>query len=49
MVEIMDYIGLKDRVSFKRTYLIQMLEEGLLSRTEPDKPTSRNQKYISRK
>ena len=49
MVEIMDYIGLKDRVSFKRTYLIQMLEEGLLSRIEPDKPTSRNQKYISRK
>ena len=28
-IEIMEHIGLKDRVSFKRLYIQRMLDEGL--------------------
>ena len=45
--EIMDNIGLKDRVSFKRLYINPMIEEGVLAMTEPDNPTSRNQMYVT--
>ena len=38
-IEIMEHIGLKDRVSFKRLYIQRMLDEGLLKMTNPDNPT----------
>lgn len=44
--EIMDYIGLHHLGNFKKVYLQMMLENGTLVMTEPDNPTSRNQKYV---
>lgn len=45
--EIMNMLNLKDRVNFKRVYISPLIEEGLLSMTEPDNPTSRNQMYVT--
>ena len=47
--EIMNYVGYKNRNRFTRDYITPMVEKGLLYMTIPDKPTSRNQKYISKK
>ena len=47
--EIMNYLGYKNRTRFTRDYITPMVEKGLLLMTIPDKPTSRNQKYISKK
>ena len=47
--EIMDYIGYKNRNRFTRDYITPMVLKGLLFMTIPDKPTSRNQKYIAKK
>lgn len=44
--EMMELLGLSDRVNFKKNYLDPLLERGLISMTIPDKPTSKNQKYI---
>lgn len=44
--ELMTLVGLKSRASFKRHYLDPALETGLVSMTIPDKPTSRNQRYM---
>ncbi len=43
--EILDLLGLSDRMNLMRTYLNPMLAMGILAMTEPEKPTSRNQKY----
>lgn len=45
--EILDYLGLSDRKNLMETYLNPMLEAGMLAMTEPETPTSRNQKYKS--
>ncbi|MDE5555272.1 MAG: putative DNA binding domain-containing protein [Muribaculaceae bacterium] len=45
--EIMRHLGLKDRKSFIETYINPMIAEGSLTMTEPDKPTSGNQKYVT--
>ena len=45
--EIMDFCQLKDKVSFKKVYINPLLESGKLSMTDPESPTSRNQKYIA--
>lgn len=43
--ELMEKLGLKSRVSFRKNYLQPALEAGLIGMTEPNKPTSRNQRY----
>ena len=45
--EIMEYIGLKHRPTFMYDYLKPLLEKDKLQMTIPDKPKSRNQKYVT--
>jgi ATP-dependent DNA helicase RecG len=40
-------MGFRDRKHFQTVYLRPMLEAGWLARTIPDKPNSRNQRYIT--
>lgn len=47
--EIAEYMGYKDAKSFGIRYLAPMLKSGRLEMTIPDKPKSRNQKYIKTK
>ena len=39
------FMGLTDRTKFRRKYIRQLLEVGILEPTIPDNPNSRNQKY----
>ena len=48
-LEIMNMLKLKDRVNLKRVYISPLIAEGLLTMTEPDNPTSRNQMYVATK
>jgi len=45
--EILSYFGYSDSKNFKAKYIYPLLNNGKLKMTIPDKPTSRNQKYIS--
>ena len=45
IVEIAGYLGYRDKRTVRK-YLRPLLEMGRISRTVPDKPNSRNQKYI---
>ncbi len=45
--EIMEFINLKDKKSFKNLYLTPLIQQYKLSMTIPDKPTSKYQKYIT--
>ena len=47
LLEIMKFLGLKDRKNFIEGYVNPMLEEGTLAMTEPDRPTSGNQRYVT--
>ena len=47
--QIMEHMGYKNRTRFRRDYIRPLVEKGLLKMTIPDKPTSKNQKYISLK
>jgi Fic family protein len=47
-IELMDKMGIKSRASFKKNYLDPLLESGLVEMTIPDKPMSRNQRYIKK-
>jgi len=44
--EMQDYIGIASRGYFIKSLLIPLLNSGQLKMTVPDKPNSRNQKYI---
>ena len=44
--EIMEYFGYKHRPTFIQNHLKPLLNEGKISLTIPDKPNSKNQKYI---
>ena len=46
--EITEHFGYKDVYKFKNNYINKLLEENKLKMTIPDKPKSRNQKYIIR-
>jgi ATP-dependent DNA helicase RecG len=44
--EIQQFTGLYDRGHFRKTILNPLLESGRLRMTIPDKPNSRNQRYV---
>lgn len=46
-MELMDFVGLKDKVNFRRKYLKPLLDSGRIVMTIPDKPNSKNQKYVA--
>ena len=45
--EIANYCGYKNTKNFTKKYLRPLLDSGTLKMTIPDKPNSRNQKYIT--
>ena len=45
-IELMKKLNLKSRVGFRKNYLQPALDAGLIGMTEPNKPTSKNQKYF---
>lgn len=44
--ELKEKLNLKSRLGFRKNYLQPALDAGLIGMTEPDKPTSKNQKYF---
>ena len=42
---LMELVGRSDRTKFRNLFLSPLLEQGLIERTIPDKPRSRNQRY----
>jgi ATP-dependent DNA helicase RecG len=47
MDEIQEQVNIKDRKYFRTAILNPLIESGKLTRTSPDKPTSKNQKYVT--
>lgn len=45
-MEMLDFLGLSDKKHFRKRYLKPLLDSGKLAMTSPDKPNSRNQKYV---
>lgn len=46
--QLLDALGLKSKETLRRHYLGPALSDGLIVMSMPDKPTSRNQRYIKR-
>lgn len=46
MTEIMDHLGLKHRTNVKNRYIAPLINDGFLLMTIPEKPNSRNQRYV---
>ena len=47
-VSLMEQLGLKSRATFRKNYMDPALNIGAVERTIPDKPNSKNQRYIKR-
>lgn len=45
--EMMKFLGIKHRTTFRSDYLNPLLDEGKIVMTIPDKPRSKNQKFYS--
>lgn len=43
---IMDKLGLKSRETFRKNYMNPAIEMGAVRMTLPDKPNSKNQRYV---
>ena len=43
---LMEKMGLKSKEGFRRNYLRPAMEMGLIRMTIPEKPNSRNQRYV---
>lgn len=46
--EILSLLGLKSKEALRKNYLNPAISDGLVIMTEPDKPNSRNQRYIKK-
>lgn len=46
--EILALLGLKSKETLRKNYLLPALKSNLIAMTEPDKPKSRNQRYIKK-
>lgn len=46
--EIMEQLGLKSKESFRKNYMNPAIAQGFVQMTIPDKPNSRNQRYIKK-
>jgi len=46
ITDLMTAIGWKNRTKFRNRFIMPLLEQGLLTMTIPDKPSSRLQKYL---
>ncbi len=44
--EISKFLGISNLRYLKEAYLSKLLEQNMIKMTVPDKPTSRNQKYV---
>lgn len=44
---IMANFGMSHKTYFRRNFINPLLHEGLIKMTIPDKPTSKNQRYIT--
>ena len=44
--EILSRLGLKSKETFRRNYMNPAIELGLVQMTLPDKPNSKNQRYV---
>lgn len=46
--EILDLLGLKSKETLRKNYLTPAIHHNLIAMTQPDKPNSRNQRYIKK-
>ena len=46
--ELMEKLNLKSRIGFRNNYINPAIDMGLIGMTEPNKPTSKNQKYFKK-
>ena len=44
--DIMERLGLRSKETLRKNYLNPAIELGLIRMTVPDKPNSRNQRYV---
>ena len=47
-VAIMEKLGIKSRETFRKNYMNPAIKAGMVEMTMPDKPNSRNQRYMKR-
>lgn len=45
--ELMTLLGWTDRTKFRNKFIKHLLDQDLIKMTVPDRPTSRNQKYLT--